>query len=410
MLGYLAENKGTDLQKSQLQAVLETYFKDVPDLTDMSDTEILNTELETLAKYGTHNITVKEIFDGNIAGSSKIKAATIFEDKAGDEEGATEGKIHIGDYVNYNPVAIGETGTESKYTYQSSNNYTGIAEAIGANKVTGFTDSSQDFTVKSNLKWQVIGIDGDNILITTESLIIPDNPITFSGNTGYGLYGAKAYENCSQNTGERNEINNISQIYKYGKGSDKNKARGITIEDVNKITGVTADGSSITPSGLYTGPTGYEYGKTINNYKKGESDGWTPHTWLTASATDRADSTKSPGISGKITSYYYNGSNSSLKTANSTIRKNLLFGEYSTGFKLYWLASNGFHVESNNVPFFGPGFVYYGNAYSLPKRLFDTDGTEFGDAIGVRPVIYLDSNVSLTPTGTENNITTWNID
>lgn len=66
MLGYQAENKGTDLKKSQLQSVLETYFKSVPNLDDMSDSEILNTELETLAKYGNHNITVKEIFDGTL--------------------------------------------------------------------------------------------------------------------------------------------------------------------------------------------------------------------------------------------------------------------------------------------------------------------------------------------------------
>ena len=65
VLGYQAENKGTDLQKSQLQTVLEKYFKEVPDLANMSDTEILNKELETLTEYGTHNITVKEIFDGN---------------------------------------------------------------------------------------------------------------------------------------------------------------------------------------------------------------------------------------------------------------------------------------------------------------------------------------------------------
>ena len=64
ILGFKAENKGGDLYKNQLKSILDTYFKEVPDLTDMSDKEILNTKLETLAKYGIHNITVKEIFDG----------------------------------------------------------------------------------------------------------------------------------------------------------------------------------------------------------------------------------------------------------------------------------------------------------------------------------------------------------
>ena len=79
VLGYQAENKGTDLQKSQLQSILETYFKDVPDLTDMENTDILNTELETLARYGTHNITVKEIFNGTLFGGNSVKTSTADE-------------------------------------------------------------------------------------------------------------------------------------------------------------------------------------------------------------------------------------------------------------------------------------------------------------------------------------------
>lgn len=66
VLGYQAENKGGDLDKTQLKSVLDTYFKDVPDLTDMSDTEIKEKQLETQPKYGTHTITVSEIYNGNI--------------------------------------------------------------------------------------------------------------------------------------------------------------------------------------------------------------------------------------------------------------------------------------------------------------------------------------------------------
>ena len=76
ILGYQAENKGTDLQKSQLQTVLEKYFKEVPDLENMSDTEILNKELETIAEYGTHTITVKEIFNGNFSENNQLQVAT----------------------------------------------------------------------------------------------------------------------------------------------------------------------------------------------------------------------------------------------------------------------------------------------------------------------------------------------
>lgn len=64
VLGQIAENKGDDLEKAQLKSVLDIYFKNVPDLTNMEKNAILNTELETLDKYGTHTMKVSEIYDG----------------------------------------------------------------------------------------------------------------------------------------------------------------------------------------------------------------------------------------------------------------------------------------------------------------------------------------------------------
>ena len=373
VLGYQAENKGGDLDKTQLKSVLDTYFKSVPDLSDMSDAEIKEKQLETLPKYGIHTITVSEIYNGNITGSSNAKAVAMFEDKAGDEDGATEGKIHIGDYINYNPIAQGDTGTESKYKYSSLNDYTGVTEALSANKITGFTDSSQDFTAKSNLKWQVFGIDGENLLITTENPIIPDNPIstqimpdpyTTQTITGYYLYGAKAYINISPTSGKRNEINNISQIYKYGKGSDISKARGMTIEDVNNITGVTADETTINPSGIYRNSYGdamYEYGAMLSEYKKGSDSGWTPESWLDSNI-DKSNNANAPGISGRITYYNYWSSNTNLKTSDSIIRYKLIFGE-NNNVKRYWLSTRSFAATPQSV-FFGVGNVNNGKVES----------------------------------------------
>ena len=79
VLGYQAENKATDLKKSQLQSVLEKYFKNVPDLTDMQNSEILGTKLDTLAEYGNHNIEVKEIFNGNLLEDIQTQVATADE-------------------------------------------------------------------------------------------------------------------------------------------------------------------------------------------------------------------------------------------------------------------------------------------------------------------------------------------
>jgi len=69
VLGYQAENKYGDLEKSQLKTVLETYFKYVP--TELPDGEELsNLELTTLDKYGTHTIKVSEIYNGSIKGNN----------------------------------------------------------------------------------------------------------------------------------------------------------------------------------------------------------------------------------------------------------------------------------------------------------------------------------------------------
>ena len=79
VLGYQTENKGGDLEKSQLKSVLDTYFKSVPDLTDMSESEILNKQLQTLDKYGNHSIAIKEIFDGKLSGVNQTKTVTADE-------------------------------------------------------------------------------------------------------------------------------------------------------------------------------------------------------------------------------------------------------------------------------------------------------------------------------------------
>ena len=77
VLGFQAENKGRDLDKTQLKSVLDTYFKDVPDLTDRSDTEIIGKKLETLSKYGTHTIAVSEIYNGNLKGEAPQVAGNL---------------------------------------------------------------------------------------------------------------------------------------------------------------------------------------------------------------------------------------------------------------------------------------------------------------------------------------------
>ena len=136
--------------------------------------------------------------------------------------------------------------------------------------------------------------------------------------------------------------------------------------------------------------------------------GWTPEAWAVASSTDRADATKSPGINGKVSAYLYYNSNENLKTSSSAIRKKLIFGENNSK---YWLSTRGIDAASHYA-YFGPGWVYNNQVCSCNGD-FSSDGSDMGNAaraLGVRPVIYLDSNISMTSAGTTDNVTTWNID
>lgn len=84
VFGYQVDNKGEYLDKTQLKSVLDTYFKNVPDLTDMSDREIKEKQLDTLEKYGTHSIAVSEIYNGNIK-SSNTQTMISFSIKVQDD-------------------------------------------------------------------------------------------------------------------------------------------------------------------------------------------------------------------------------------------------------------------------------------------------------------------------------------
>lgn len=93
------------MEKSQLKTVLEAYFEDVPDLTDMEKAEILNTELETLSKYGTHTIKVYEIYNGSFKQINTTSGKTVAELYDGknnqNEQNYNENAMHIGDWIEY---------------------------------------------------------------------------------------------------------------------------------------------------------------------------------------------------------------------------------------------------------------------------------------------------------------------
>jgi len=74
--GQQAENKSNEIEKNQLQNILNKYFQNVPNMSEMDREEIVNKELTTLPKYGDYTIEVSEIFNGYFKGNTeKLKFA-----------------------------------------------------------------------------------------------------------------------------------------------------------------------------------------------------------------------------------------------------------------------------------------------------------------------------------------------
>ena len=78
ILAYQVENKGGNIDKEQLKSVLDSYFKEVPEVEELPDGEaLLNQKFTTLEKYGTHQIAVSEIYDVNLTPKTNLKIGDV---------------------------------------------------------------------------------------------------------------------------------------------------------------------------------------------------------------------------------------------------------------------------------------------------------------------------------------------
>ena len=268
-------------------------------------------------------------------------------------------KVEVGDYVAY------KAGTTHSYTSKKG---TGITGGNGY-------DTPQTFTSNDDIKWRVLSKENNEIVLISEE------PISTTDNKSLRLNNAIGYLYAEE------ELNKICSIYGHGVGANTSKtfsyevgdvverveeiaytgsgARSITVEDVNKICGVTPSTELSYNSRNY----GKEFTRSICYPTRTEATGYSE---LAASRTD------------KNTFYYYTGSDKILATSN----------EYKMLFenKHYWLASRcvdsgsdysnfGVHYVSGNVDYAGVG-AGYSDSF-LEDSVSD----------GVRPVVYLKSDI-----------------
>ena len=322
--------------------------------------------------------------------------------QTGDTITSPDGKtMKVGDYVDYDPTL------EAK---ASDLTYTSTADKTGA-------DSDQEFnatTYKSaGYGWRILGVSNGQIRLISEEFI-GAREYTDSSRTYYTLKGQKGYINGIE------ELNKISAIFGHGKGAEK--ATSITAEDINEITGYDP-ATAKCEEGNFN-----EYGNKVTYTKEGEtklsSSATNGQKWSGTQNTlnyyDKSNKTFKTLTSGstQITStfYYYNPTTLNTKQEKPTqgVDENgvyntiyqILFGKYAvnkdsyeisfvgTGTQpRYWLASESALTVKNGVTW---GLRRVNDGKVLNRGIFFSTGTEYSyDDYGVRPIVYLKSDISL---------------
>ena len=353
-----------------LAEVMELYYNEQN--KEIKGYIVTNPDGESLDTYiakenGIYLFTVIDIVTGkkyerkvnvdNIVKSKKGTLAYMYEKAEKDGCTNSDGSctnaehLHIGDYVNYNPLNFKEGTLEEDKTASSS------ADENGYDK--------QTFSINTDTKWRVLGEDDrGQILIVSADPVKKDMGET--NNPYFYLKGAKGYINAET------ALERISKIYGHGVGATG--ARSLKIEDVNKICGVTVGSKGLTPAVDESGDFG-----TTQSYTDQYAS---PEDYLAG---------KRSNFSKTSNAYRYEGYNSLLKTATNTRAYETIFFKKQTK-KYNWLASRSVGVGSHCAGFCG-GNVSYGYA-SMSYSVFNSDGHEFENSNAVRPVVSLKSDVT----------------
>ena len=313
----------------------------------------------------------------------------------------TKQTLKVGDYVDYDPTL---EANASDLTYTSKTDKTGA-------------DSDQEFNAETyknaEYGWRILGVSKGKLRLISGEFVGAGN-YTNGSRTYYTLKGKKGCINGIE------ELNKISAIFGHGKGAEK--ATSITAEDINEITGYDPAKAKCEEGNFN------EYGNKVTYTKEGEtklsSRATNGQKWSGTQSTlnyyDKSNKTFKTLTSGstQITStyYYYNPTTLNTKQEKPTqgVDENgvyntiyqILFGKYAvntdsyeisfvgTGTQpRYWLASESANTVTNGVNW-GLRRVNDGKVYN--RGIYFSSGTEYSyDDFGVRPIVYLKSDISL---------------
>ena len=356
------------------------------------DGKLTDSEVETLEE--SNEIVIGGIkIDFSVLGSIS-NAKTLVQ-------AFKDGEIKVGDYItNYNSTLNNANATASLTTEE-----------------TGFNGGTQTYKVNTNTTWRVLGLNKDEtqLVITTGSPIKKemDSSATDDWKKDPYLYLDKAegWYNTNDELVTNNILDKVCGIYagRYASATksmrieDINTALGLTLDKTSNKLYKTADESKIAIS-AYQGFFGQSY-----TYKNGD---YAPENYLKAKYPSKYGSltNKKSGNSVECTAFAYMYSDAGIVDQSSKLYEVLFKGteEESEMKKCYWLASSGVRVNGSDCCHFGPGAVVVGAAGTCGCALFNSDGNSDAWGLAVRPVVYLQSGVtvddlSISSSGTEEN-------
>ena len=295
--------------------------------------------------------------------------------------------LHIGDYVDYKNPTSGTAEVTSAESGVYGNDSNG-------NATVNITQTYTLSTTKNNVKWRVLGIDSETgglKLIAADPIERDANPNLSVMNTTVGndpylyLKGAESYLYGPDS------MNKVSEVYLNS--TYATKARSVTMNDIDEITGITTE-AKIKEVDILGYGTEYNFDKH-----------YTPELWLQIGK--KKDETKAITVKGTSTAYAYtinNAEEPTVKITNTRVH-DMLFKDVeldtNTGLatgKPYWLASRAVNADSSGA-YFGPGVVASedgGTFADIGWDLFYSTGYEDGFGLAVRPVIILKSDVMAT--------------
>ena len=239
-------------------------------------------------------------------------------------------------------------------------------------------DSDQTLALNAEeTKWVVFGYeDKDNDGLNEVLLLTTEHPTT---NTIY-FGGAATYNNA---------VEEVNRMCKELYGTD---ARGMTIEDVNRVLGYEPAG------GMYYLNDTYNTTGNLTTKLKDLGDMWTAikNNNDTNYSGKYYDPSHPEGISDNgaalgeyvLDGYWYAIDDVSSNT--SSVAKAMIFGSSKTNYG-YWLASRGVYAYSSYA-YFGPGDVDGGCAFSC-CFLFSSYGFASYFGFGLRPLVSLTSEI-----------------